>query len=329
MDRIADRRQQWLETVPWIDDPRADIDAYVDRVGEPPGFDLRARLEEWRARGVVVFENVVDRALIRALLEDIDYLKRHYRDFELSVELRGEHRDIRQFTAQDLESDGLKFNSIHSISRAACLLSLNPSVMTFLRHVFGAPPCALQSLTFYKGSQQPAHIDYPYVRTQTRLGRLAASWIPLEDIHPDSGPLAYYPGSHDPRISGFFDWGGGSILMEPDSSRTPMEFSNYLWDRMRAAGLAPQVFLPKAGDVLIWHGNLVHEGMRVNDPGRTRKSYVTHYTSLDAYPGDFRKPDALARGAGVFRNGGYVFDYPWVVHPAKLPSWEALREGCR
>jgi ectoine hydroxylase-related dioxygenase (phytanoyl-CoA dioxygenase family) len=61
----------------------------------------------------------------------------------------------------------------------------------------------LQSLTFYKGSQQSIHVDYPYVRCQTQLAKLAASWIPLEDIHPESGPLVYYPGSHKTEISDF------------------------------------------------------------------------------------------------------------------------------
>jgi phytanoyl-CoA hydroxylase len=318
-------RLQYLDSLPWIDRPQADIDAYVDRLSEDAGFDLRAKLKEWQARGVVVFENVVDRSLVDALLGDLEYLKRHHKDFELSVELRGEHRDIATYSREDLTSDGIKFNCLHSISRAACLLSLNRHVMTFLRHVFGAAPCVLQSLTFYKGSQQPAHIDYPYVRSQTRLAHLAASWTPLEDVHPDSGPLAYYPGSHDPKISGFFDWGGGSVVLESDSNRTPVDFSAHLEQRMRAIGIAPQVFLPKVGDVLIWHGNLTHEGSKVNNPALTRKSYVTHFTCLDAYPRDFMKPGAIERGECIARDGGYVFFYPWVRHPAKLPSWMALR----
>ncbi|MFK7883711.1 MAG: phytanoyl-CoA dioxygenase family protein [Phycisphaerales bacterium] len=78
---------------------------------------------------------------------------------------------------------------------AAAHLSLSKAVTGFLTHIFQSPPCVLQSLLFHKGSQQPIHLDYPYVRTQTDLSRMAASWIPLEDVHEDSGPLAYYCGS--------------------------------------------------------------------------------------------------------------------------------------
>lgn len=178
----------------------------------------------------------------------------------------------------------------------------------------------LQSLTFTKGSQQPIHIDYPYVRTQTKLAHLAASWIPLEDVHADSGPLAYYPGSHKIDASGFFDWGNGSILLEPDSTRSPMDFAHFLWDRMAAQGIKPEIFSPKKGDLLIWHGNLAHEGTKILSPDRTRKSYVTHYTSLEAYPPPHMHKNALETGASVTENGGYSFDLPWLKNTLKLPS---------
>jgi ectoine hydroxylase-related dioxygenase (phytanoyl-CoA dioxygenase family) len=74
-----------------------------------------------------------------------------------------------------------------------------------LCHVFGDPPVALQSLTFFKGSQQSVHIDYPYVRIQKEIAKLAASWIPLEDVYRDSGPLAYCPVSYKIAISAFYD----------------------------------------------------------------------------------------------------------------------------
>ena len=308
-------RQDYETTRSWIDLDSSDVRAYISRCSEDVGFDLERKLIEWHERGVITFEKVVDPALIDALLDDVEYLRRHHRDFELIAENRGVQKPIAEFTEQELDSSGIKFDSIHTISRVACRLSLSKAVTTFLKHVFQSPPCVLQSLTFYRGSQQPAHIDYPYVRCQTRLAQLAASWIPLEDIHPDSGPLAYYPGSHHLGISGFFDWGNGSIVMEPDSTRTPMEFAEYLWGRVKDTHTPSEIFLPKKGDVLVWHGNLIHEGTAINDIKLTRKSYVTHYTGLDSYPPAHKRFD----GSGVMENGGYAFDYPWLnPHRRKL-----------
>ena len=310
-------RQEYETSRPWIDLDSADVRGYVADQSEDAGFDLECKLTEWHERGIVIFERVVDPALIDALLDDVEYLRKHHRDFDLVAEYRGIRKSVGEFTGQELDSSGVKFESIHAISRAAGRLSLTGTVATFLRHVFRSPPCVLQSLTFYRGSQQPAHIDYPYVRCQTRLAQLAASWIPLEDIHPDSGPLAYYPGSHHPRVSGYFDWGNGSVVMEPDSNRTPMQFAEYLWGRVRDTNTPAKVFLPKKGDVLVWHGNLIHEGTAIKDVQLTRKSYVTHYTSLEGYPPAHRRPD----GSGLAENGGHAYDYPWLdAHRRKLPS---------
>ncbi|GAB2497579.1 phytanoyl-CoA dioxygenase family protein [Arenimonas alkanexedens] len=313
-------RDDWFQERPWLDEANPAVRAYVDALSEQSGFDLAEKLTRWHEDGLVIFENVVDTRLIDALGSDVEYLRRHAGDFSLEVELRGQQGDIKRLSAEELEYSGIKFNNIHTISRAAARLSLTPVVAHFLRHVFQGPPCALQSLTFYRGSQQPIHIDYPYVRCQSPLAFLAASWIPLEDIHPDSGPLAYYPGSHRTEVSGVFDWGDGSIVLEPDSVRQPQELSDHLAERMSAAGIAPKVFCPRKGDALIWHGNLSHAGTQIVDASRTRKSYVTHYTSLHAYPKAHLKPGAPEKGAIVAADGGYVFEYSWQDALRQLPS---------
>ena len=38
-----------------------------------------------------------------------------------------------------------------------------------------------------------------------------------------------------------------------------------------------KTFLAKKGDILLWHGMLIHGGDQVNRPELTRKSYVCHY----------------------------------------------------
>lgn len=307
-------RMDWMDSRPWIDLESADVKNYVASVSDKLDYDLESKLIEWKNRGVVVFENVVDESYIDALISDVEYLREHYLDFELSAEIRGVQKAIAEFTRDDLNSDGVKFNSIHSLSAAAAHLSLTGAVTSFLYHVFLSPATVLQSLTFYRGSQQPAHVDFPYVRCQTKVAHLAASWIPLEDIHGDSGPLVYYPGSHHLDVSGFFDWGNESIVYEPDSVKSPIEFSRYLERRVAEAGIKPEVFLPKRGDVLIWHGNLIHEGTQIMNEMLTRKSYVTHYTSLEAYPAAHRRADSK----GLEKNCGFAFDYPWLSESRRL-----------
>jgi len=313
-------RNDWFNERPWLDEAHPDIRAYVAAQSDRLGFDLAEKLQRWHDDGLVIFENVVDPRLIDALDSDVEYLRRHPMDFAIEVELRGEQGDIKRLSADELDSSGIKFNNIHTISRAAAKLSLAREVMQFLGHVFRGPPCTLQSLTFHRGSQQPIHVDYPYVRCQSPLAFLAASWIPLEDIHPDSGPLAYYPGSHRAEVTDLFDWGNGSIVFEPDSVRQPQDLSDYLAARMASAGIEPKVFCPRKGDVLVWHGNLAHAGSTIVNPALTRKSYVTHYTSLHAYPKAHLKAGAPEQGVIAAADGGYVFEYSWQEGLRQLPS---------
>ncbi|MFT3729157.1 MAG: phytanoyl-CoA dioxygenase family protein [Terricaulis sp.] len=312
----------WLANLPWIDRDDADVDAYVARLRKRPNYDLAAKLKAWRDDGIVTFENVVAHADIDATLADIEFFRQRYNEFKIPIEIRGRQLESDQADSFPLDEPGVKINQLHCFSRAAARLSLTSEVVDFLSHIFASEAAVAQSLTFWRGSQQPAHIDYAYVCQQKRLAYLAASWVPLEDVHPHSGPLGYYPGGHRVENSGFFDWGGGDILYKSETAtRSPMDFAHYLWGRMEAQGLKRVDYCPKKGDVLIWHGNLPHEGTPLVDEKLTRKSYVTHFTSLPDLPEWMRQPMAEMRGLGVFNNGGYAFEYPWLSGRRKLPSW--------
>lgn len=312
----------WTEELPWIDRDDADIDRYVAALKIRPRYDLAAQLRDWRDKGVVIFEGVVSQIEIDRALADIEHFRRHYSEYRIPIEIRGRQLESDEMQTCPLDETGVKINQLHCFSRAAARLSLTCEVTDFLGHVFAAPAAAVQTLTFWRGSEQPIHIDYPYVRQQKRLSFLAASWIPLEDVHPDAGPLAYYPGGHKLAHSGFFDWGDGEIVYDPArASRTPMDFAHYLQARMRAQGLKKVAFCPKRGDVLIWHGNLPHEGAKVSDPTLTRKSLVTHYSSHEDLPQWMYAPHAHRKGLGVFENGAYAYEFPWLIGRRKLPSW--------
>ena len=63
----------------------------------------------------------------------------------------------------------------------------------------------MQSLTFIYGSEQRLHQDFLYVVAKIP-SHLAAAWIALEDVHPEAGPLFYFPVNRLPK----FDFGTGS-----------------------------------------------------------------------------------------------------------------------
>jgi ectoine hydroxylase-related dioxygenase (phytanoyl-CoA dioxygenase family) len=312
----------WLNARPWIDADDADIEGYLRGLDAQPSYDLKGKLRQWRDLGFATFENIVPKNLIEATLDDISEFLQNYRGYKIPIEIRGQQLESAETESFPEPETGIKINHLHCFSRAAALLPLVPQVCDFLTHIFQAPPATLQSLTFWRGSEQAIHVDYPYVRHQKKLAYLAAAWIPLEDIHPDAGPLGYYPGGHKTSVTGFFDWGGGSIVQYPDSQRSPTDFARYLADRMEEHGIRREEFCAKRGDVFIWHGNLPHEGTAVRDSNRTRKSYVTHFTSLPNLP-DWRFMPLDRRKAHTIKaNGGYCLVQPGYVGRRRLPSWK-------
>ena len=134
-----------------------------------------------------------------------------------------------------------------------------------------------QSLNFLKGSQQPTHSDSLHMSTYPH-GGLVAAWVALEDIHEDSGPIHYYPGSH--RLPYYMngDYGneGGRWLI---GGKTYKAYEAFIEERARESGLEKRVFTARAGDVFLWHANLLHGGEVQVDMKRTRKSMVFHYFS--------------------------------------------------
>ena len=85
-------------------------------------------------------------------------------------------------------------------------------------------------------------------------------------------------------------------------------------------GIAPKTFLPRKGDVLLWHGNLPHEGTRIRNTALTRRSLVTHYTSLDGVPVWWEGFMGDAARVAVENPYGRSIE-PTSAPKVKLPSW--------
>jgi hypothetical protein len=100
-------------------------------------------------------------------------------------------------------------------------------------------------------------------------------WLALEDIHPDAGPLTYYPGSH--RWPILYNELIGRVNGINNDFLAQKPFEDAWRALVEATGARSEVFCAKKGQGLIWAANLLHGGSRQNDPARTRWSQVTHY----------------------------------------------------
>jgi ectoine hydroxylase-related dioxygenase (phytanoyl-CoA dioxygenase family) len=169
---------------------------------------------------------------------------------------------------------GYRIPDLHSHSPHARELYLHPKIFRFVELIYGEPAVAFQSLYFEYGSQQGLHRDPMFVVTDPPA-HLLASWVALEDITPDSGPLAYVPGSqHLP----WYEFEPGSVVCNQGvSPERRAEFRDWTEAQMRDRGLEVAPFTCRRGDAFIWHAGLVHGGTPIESPGKTRRSFVVHY----------------------------------------------------
>jgi ectoine hydroxylase-related dioxygenase (phytanoyl-CoA dioxygenase family) len=178
-------------------------------------------------------------------------------------------------------------------------LILHPRIAEFFHDLAITPVTCIQTLTYLYSSQQGAHSDLylvspPWVGPYDR-GTLVASWIALEDADESNGALVIYPGSHrlqKKRLKEDFDGRYG-------------EYVTYLQNLCAAAGIEPELFCAKRGDVLFWHGDFVHAGGRILEPGKTRFSLVSHYAWTDP-KAPARRDDRVKREAP----GGLYYGAP-------------------
>ncbi len=226
---------------------------------------------EWVASGCAILPGLIPHAL----------LDRAWSAYEQTVQ-----RGVISLPAEPAgEDDRLpgRFKNPHEKVRGFCDVAKYPELLRWLRLLLGHPVKLLQTIASHKGSQQPAHSDSIHMTTYP-LGYLAAAWIAFEDIHPDSGPLEYYPGSH--RLPYIFSRELGisvEDMQKEGYSSYKASYEPMVRKMVATGGLQPRYFAARKGDVLVWHANLLHGGSPRNDLSLTRKALVAHYFAKGAF----------------------------------------------
>ena len=189
----------------------------------------------------------------------------------------------------------LKINDLYLNCHEVRSLSLNENLVEILSELMLEQPVLCNTLSLNNGTQQFLHVDSLYMTPLTDE-HLTATWIALEDCHPDAGPLVYVPESHKIPIYHFST--GSAHQVNEEFPR----WQEYMQESVRKYGLKEEIFLPKKGDVFIWHAQLLHGGSSINNPNLTRKSIVSHY---------FAESDCKQLGSKLVpHGGGYWMDRP-------------------
>ncbi len=218
--------------------------------------------------------------------------------------------------ADTREARHFRFNDLYLMSEELRELALESELASILEGALGEPAVLCNSLNLEKGCSRSIHIDSLYLTPRTPHS-LVAAWIALEDVHPDAGPLVYYPGSHKIPLYRFND---GSHHADPDEEA---DWFDYIDVQIRLRGLKERRFTARKGDVIILHSDLVHGGSPIRDLGRTRRSMICNY---------FGESDCRERDLEIVSmNGGHWMrrlPRPVAVTPSTFgPDWPFPEES--
>jgi ectoine hydroxylase len=172
-----------------------------------------------------------------------------------------------------------KYPFANKISRTIKDVTNSSHLLEILSFILGKEVVPFQTLNFIKGSNQRAHSDSIHMTTYP-LGYLIAVWVALEDVDEKSGPLFYYPGSHQLPYLLNNDFRETSNILKLGKG-SYSDYEDVIEEVIQKNYLKKIVFLPKKGDIFIWHANLIHGGSPIIDQKLTRKSMVIHYYAKD------------------------------------------------
>tara|TARA_B100000029_G_scaffold505788_1_gene587135 strand:- start:3729 stop:4604 length:876 start_codon:yes stop_codon:yes gene_type:complete len=188
------------------------------------------------------------------------------------------------------------------------MLSYAPlnEIMTDL---IGEPLGVHLNLTGWNSTQRNWHQD-GYLNPDTNRDFYMAIWIALDDIHPDSGPFQFIRGSHKfPVITHekMLAALGPNAAEDPNWPKHSEEILTPLFEQLITdSELEVEDFIAKKGDVLLWHGRLMHRGSTPKNPDLDRRSCIAHFSGINHRP-DMPAPLSRLGWKHHYELNGYYF----------------------
>ena len=250
---------------PWLDQPDAEGKITERLQAGVITEEEAAQFHCWRENGYIILE----RAIEPELLDEV------WAAYEAAIA-----DGTVQLQPESLGPDDPwpgRFQDPHMKVPALCRIMRHPTLLRWVRLFMEHEPAPFQTITSHKGSQQQEHSDSIHMTTYP-IGYLTAAWVAFEDIHPDSGPLVYYPKSH--RLPYIFSRDVG-IAEEAHRQEGFQPYHEKYEPRIQQViiehQIEPHYFHAKKGDVLFWHANLLHGGSKRRDLQLSRRALVNHY----------------------------------------------------
>ncbi|CAB5222150.1 Phytanoyl-CoA dioxygenase [uncultured Caudovirales phage] len=204
------------------------------------------KLEFYNDNGFVVFENAINNDLIA------------------NYEHSSINEEIKNNKLQKGFVEGHQYLEYPEILDILC----EDTIFDFFENV-GSLFSLHTSLSANVSSERDWHRDFVWDHKHGADNYMGV-WVALEDISSDAGPFEAIPGSHNWNL----DY---SRLSTEELTTVPSKGSDYMQEEIDKKGVEPFQFLAKRGDILFWHGHLIHRGSLPKNQNATRKTLIGHY----------------------------------------------------
>lgn len=242
--------------IPWLDRPGA-----LDTLQQHPAFsdlseERQQQLRHFVEEGYMILKGFFTEEQVSHLNEDIERL-------------------LGSKTL-DFNYTGRKIMESYKVSEVANReFFRNPELLRLLNFIMGKPVIPFHTINFIEGSEQRAHSDSIHMATEPQ-GYLIAAWTALEKVGRHNGTLSFYPRSHRLPYVTTQDYPSGNTAWTI-GQYSNQRYEDHIEQLIEQHGLEKKFFEGEAGDVFLWHANLIHGGSPIGQPGATRKSMVAHY----------------------------------------------------
>jgi ectoine hydroxylase-related dioxygenase (phytanoyl-CoA dioxygenase family) len=222
---------------------------------------------DWNENGFVIKKNLLPEELMVAYEKCWIENNAEIVDNKISMIRPGGWPDCTPYRRHPEVMDILMYEKIHTI----------------MEELISEPAGVHLNLTGWVSTTRNWHQD-TYLNPSHVGDYYVAIWIALETIHEDAGPFQLIPGSHKWR----------TVTRDKILDALSPEERDYQWPRHSERLLTPVfehvikerkadvlTYLPERGDVLFWHGRLLHRGSKPNVPNMIRKSLIAHYSGIN------------------------------------------------
>ncbi len=294
-EEVARRGQPWNQDPsqrPWFDQDGAAQSINSQLTQKLISADEARLMTQWVRDGYFVLENAIDPSqfdLLDAYARELDGLwvstdeplNMQFSGVRVNGVRRGpvDHAELLSWPLElrlkCRDTQSWRIHYYQSYTQTGRELAHADRLMRMCNLLLKQYPALLNLTAFKYSSEVGHHQDLMFYHVHP-ANHMVGVWLACEDVQPEAGPLAVYPGSHRIPI-----WPGFSNYPQT-SYRTchrqgHIDFENYLIDSVSEDN---RLRMPiKKGDAVFLNGLCVHGADKAQARGElTRFSIVFHYT---------------------------------------------------